>query len=368
MHLCLAFLGALIVCLPLHAAYQEGYVVTLNGDTLYGEINMGSPNAMAHHCRFKSTETGKVTRYTPKELKSFATVDQTRRFISGTVPYFFKDRLIFLEVLQSGRLNLYFTYDEVLNDLFYVSKRDANLIDLLFDWDKNKIIPLKADYVGFLKKAMVDAPELLLDIERIENPTPYALSDLVGRYNRRFDKSAKMTVTTQTPTVAKPDKRIGLSVSPGIIIPNLLYMDDIYVDAYCGLSVTKGPTEKRNGFYYSVGVYKPLFSVTTQYDNVSTLPALYKRDYEYVTLVPIRVSYRFLKNQLQPMVGLELQTYLNNIDNKYIFGPSFGLNYNPIKWLSLSCSLQYILSVYEKVYTYQSISVLNLNTEISINF
>lgn len=367
--LCLVFLAALALCLPVKADYQEGYVVTLKGDTLFGQIDMDRPHSMMHHCRFKSTETGKVTRFKPNEIKSFATVDLSRRFISGTVPYFFKNRRIFLEVLQSGRLNLYFTYDAVLNNLFYVSKREGELVDLMYDWDKNHLIPLIADHVTFLKKIMVDAPELLPDIERMKTVTPGVLYDLVGKYNRRFNRATTLaSIVPVTPTVAEPKKQMGLSVSPGMVIPNIEFIDQEYIDAYCGLSLTKRPTQKRNGFYFSAGFYKPAFSVTTQYDDIRTLPPIYHKDYEYMYLVPIRASYRFLKNQLQPMVGVDFQSYLNNVDNRYIIGPSFGLNYTPIKWVTLSCSFQYILSVYERVYTFDSFSPFNLFTEISINF
>lgn len=371
LHLCLILSGVLALSLPLHAAFQEGYIVTSGGDTLKGEIDTGSPNVMMRLCRFKSTETGKVTRYKPEALKSFATVDLSRRFISATVPYFFKDRLIFLEVLQSGRLNLYYTYDLVLNNSFYVSKRDANLVDLMFDWDKNKLIPLKSDYVAFLKKAMVDAPELLLDIERIDNPTPYAISELVGRYNRRFDKSAKTTVIPRSPSVSLPDKRLGLSVSPGIIIPDLLYMNDQYTDAFCGLSLTKGPRDKRNGYYFSLGAYVPTFSVTTEYGDLRTLPDqhyLQYLNYDYMILIPARLSYHFSKNKLQPIVGIDFQTYLNNKNTWFLAGPSFGLNYTPIKWVSFSCSLQYVMAqIFTKTIYYHTATDLNLITGISIN-
>lgn len=368
MRLCLVFGGALVLSLPLYAAFEQGYVVTSGGDTLRGEIDMGSPHAMAHHCRFRSAETGKVTRFRPQNLKSFATNDLSRRFVSDSVPYFLKDRLLFLEVLQTGRLNLYYTYDLVLNNLFYVSKRNSKLIDVLFDWDKRKLIALKANYVALLKKAMVDAPELMLEIEHLKSPTPYALSDVVGRYNRRFDNSAKTAVENKVPPVAKLDKRLGLSVSPGMIIPDILYIDDIYIDSYCGLSLTKGPTDKRNGFYLSIGAYKPSFSVTTKFGDLRTLPALYKKDYDYVTLVPVRAAYRFSENKLQPMVGIDFQTYLNNVDTRFLLGPSFGLYYSPIKWVTLSCSVQYVFSeFYAKIVRYQTASMFNLMTELSIN-
>jgi len=371
MRLFLAFLGALALSLPVQATFQQGYVVTLGGDTLKGNIDMGSPNAMAHHCRFKSTETGKVTRFTPKELKSFATIDLSRRFVSETVPYYFKDRRLFLEVLLTGRINLYYTYDLVLNDLFYLNKRDANLVDLMFDWDKNKLIALKADYVKFLKKAMVDAPELLPEIEHLKNPTPYALSDLVGRYNRRFDKSAKTAVIPQSPTVAKPDKQMGLSISPGMIIPglsDLLYSEDKPTNAFCGLSIIKRPREKRNGFYVSVGAYLPTFSVTTKNNKLLTTPALKYSGLDYMLLIPVNASYHFSKNKLQPMVGLDVQTFLNSYDTWFLAGPSFGLSYTPCKRISFSCSLQYIMTqFFTKYIYYDTSSKLNLETGISIN-
>lgn len=367
-HLYLAIVGAFFLCLPAQAAFQPGYVVTLKGDTLHGEVDMDSPQAMKHQCRFKSTETGKVTRYSPEELKSFATVDMSRRFVSGTVPYFFKDKRLFLEVLQQGRLNLYYTFDVLLNDQFYVNKKETNLVDLLYDWDKNKLFPFKSDYVTFLKRTMVDAPELILDIERMDNPTPYLLSELVGKYNRKFDKSAKTKAAILASPVAEPNNQVGISLSPSLMIPNLLYVDDQLTDVFCGLSVTKGPREKRNGYYFSLGAYIPTFSITTKLGGLNSSIPLNYRAYDYMVLIPANLSYRFSKNNLQPVVGLNFQTFLNNNDTWFIMGPSLGLNYTPIKWLSVYCSFEYAMAqIYTKALRYQTATPLTLSTGISIN-
>lgn len=367
-HLCLSIIGTSALCLPAQAAFQPGYVVTVEGDTLHGEVDMDSPQAMKHHCRFKSTETGKVTRYSPDELKSFATVDMTRRFISATVPYFFKEKRLFLEVLQQGRLNLYYTFDVLLNDQFYVSKTEADLVDLMYDWDKNKLLPFKSDYVAFLKKSMVNAPELMLDIERMDNPTPYLLSELVGKYNRKFDKSAKTTSAILTSPVAEPNKQVGISLSPSLMVPNLLYVDDQLTDVFCGLSVTKRPNGKSNGFYCSLGAYIPTFSITTKSGGLNSSIPLDYSAYDYMVLIPANVSYHFSKNKLQPIVGFGLQTFLNNDNTWFIMGPSLGLNYTPIKWLSVSCSFQYAMAqIFTKTIYYQGVRDLSLTTGISIN-
>jgi hypothetical protein len=367
-HLCLAIIGSLALCLPAQAAFQPGYVVTIKGDTLHGEVDMDSPQAMKHLCRFKSTETGKVTRYKPEELKSFATIDLSRRFISGTVPYFFKDKRLFLEVLQQGRLNLYYTFDVLLNDLFYVSKKEADLVDLMYDWDKNKLVPFKSDYVSFLKKTMVDAPELILDIERMNNPTPYLLSELVGRYNRKFDKSAKTTAALLTSPVAEANTQVGISLSPGLMIPHILFVDEKLTDVFCGLSVTKGPRNKRNGFYTSLGAYIPTFSITTQLGGLDSSIPLDYRAFDYMVLIPANLSYRFSKNKLQPVVGIDVHTFLNNDNSWFVLGPSFGLSYTPIKWLSVSCSFQYTMAqIFTKTIYYQTTTDFTLTTGISIN-
>lgn len=367
--LCMILLGALALCLPIKADFQEGFIVTQKGDTLYGKIDMGNPQSMAHRCRFMSGETGKVTRFKPNQLKGFATSNLSRRFVSDTVPYYFKDRILFLEVLQSGRINLYYTYDLVLNNLFYIRKQDSVLTDLMYNWSANKRIGLKADCLESLKKNMMDAPELLLEIGSIKTMTPTVMYELVGKYNRRFEKTTKLTALPEPPPVAKYQKRLGWSVSPGLVCTDLLYMDDIYIDVYSGISITKCPTLTRNGLYFSAGVYKPTFSITTKYGDVSTLPPLYRIDYDYVTLVPVRLAYRFSKNKLQPVVGMVLQSFLNNVDHKFILGPSLGLTFTPIKWVSLSCSLEYNLTEY-RMHTVDFVasSALNMTTEISFNF
>lgn len=367
-HLCLFLLGIFVLCIPVQAAFYPGYVITIDGDSINGEVDIDAPQDMKHLCRFVPEGSKKTIKYTPEKLIRFGTSDGNRQFISGTVPYFFKKKRIFLEVLQQGRLNLYYTFDGVLNDRYYVNKKEGELIDVMYDWDENMVFPLKSDYIAFLKKAMVDAPELMLDIERMKNPSPSLVSELVGKYNRKFDRSAGRTTVAFLSPVAKTDKQIGLSVTPGIMIPDLLYVDNQLTDVYCGLSLTKRPLGKRNGFHLSLGAYVPGFSLTTngRWDVSTSINSV---NFKYMVLIPANLSYRFTKNDLQPAVGLDFHTFLNDYETWFTMGPSVGLYYTPVNWLSVSCSFQFIKAqVYTKAIRYNTATPLSFSTGLSINF
>lgn len=78
--------------------FRDGYIITINKDTIFGKINYGSESINSKLCIFK-TATG-TTEYTPAQIFGYGFVND--RYFSSQI---LKDR--FVEVLVEGEINLY---------------------------------------------------------------------------------------------------------------------------------------------------------------------------------------------------------------------------------------------------------------------
>ncbi len=142
---------------------RPGYIITLQNDTIYGQINNKSTSNFNSKCEFYAYNSSKSTTYLPGEINMFRIVND-KCFISKIVNIDGEDKTLFLEFLLEGIVNLYFchykkeeTYfiekDDEIHKLENnkVSHTDANNIQYLQDDNK---------YKGMLFVLFEDEPQL----------------------------------------------------------------------------------------------------------------------------------------------------------------------------------------------------------------
>lgn len=87
---------------------REGIVITLQGDTLYGQIDYRTDAKNAQQCCFLSDDASDVHIYKPGEITAYRFLDNGRFYVSRSVPL--PDglqRTCFLEYVLSGKMSLY---------------------------------------------------------------------------------------------------------------------------------------------------------------------------------------------------------------------------------------------------------------------
>jgi hypothetical protein len=119
--------------------YKNGYIISLENDTLFGKINDGGGFKNSDFCLYKADKTSKTVKYYPKDIKSY-------RFI-GDKYYSAKEvlikgeyRFVFVDVLLEGKLNLYYTHKN--KELEYYLEKDGKLIGLL---NKKVNLPISSE-------------------------------------------------------------------------------------------------------------------------------------------------------------------------------------------------------------------------------
>jgi len=160
--------------------FDEGYIVTLEGDTVRGLIYTG---AVYNFCRFKKTESDtKVSTYAPYEIKGFGIIND-KCFVSKVITGKVNNKVeYFLECLITGPTSLYKT-----NNTYYIETADT-IISLAVE---QKIIErdhggkstmFMKKYVGILRYLFMDCEDLSSKIDKIKL-TDKSLTKIVKEYN-----------------------------------------------------------------------------------------------------------------------------------------------------------------------------------------
>ena len=116
---------------------REGIVITLQGDTLQGDIDYRSDFQNAQRCVFVAPGATAPTTYLPGEIQGYRFTDNGRYYVSKEVPTHadseFK-KMAFVEFVVRGNVSFYYISDRN-SDLFLLDDADGKLV--AFD-DVNK--------------------------------------------------------------------------------------------------------------------------------------------------------------------------------------------------------------------------------------
>lgn len=191
--------------------FRPGYVVTLAGDTLRGEINHGSATALCAECLFRPEGQTATTRYLPADLAAY-------RFEGGQ--YFRSHPLegegqVFLEVLVQGELNVYY-YKKGADEHYYVEKADMPFTEVpavngsvTIDgrtYERNN------QHVGTLSYFTQDAPALQQDIAKMPRLNPANMIHLAEAYHGMVCTDGSECVVYQA---VPPKVRVGIELQGG---------------------------------------------------------------------------------------------------------------------------------------------------------
>jgi hypothetical protein len=136
----------------------KGYIVTLNGDTLRGDIVKAAKARDDKRLSFSEvtliSDDGKSSRYVPGEISAYRKGEVLyRNFTDG-------DKHVFAEQLTAGRVWLYFSTAVDGTEPRYFFKRDRENAFLVMD--ANAPAPRRVGAVGRLERSTQDGPDILI--------------------------------------------------------------------------------------------------------------------------------------------------------------------------------------------------------------
>lgn len=105
---------------------REGIVITLQGDTLHGDIDYRTDEMNAKNCLFRQNGTSDFTNFQPGEIKAYRFLENGRYYVSKHTP---DGKLLFLEYVVRGQLNLYYVGSTFKSNTFYLENESGELIE-----------------------------------------------------------------------------------------------------------------------------------------------------------------------------------------------------------------------------------------------
>jgi hypothetical protein len=162
--------------------FRPGYVIDLNNDTIFGEIDYRGDVLMSEICRFRKNSKENEIRYSPTDILAYRFID-SKYFVAKEIT----GKKVFLEFLINGQINIYYR-KSYMGDHYYLEKEDAQLIEIPYEEGVKHQYDMvylhkSTKHIGILSYYMKDAPDLQSKINTISKPEHKNLIKLAEDYH-----------------------------------------------------------------------------------------------------------------------------------------------------------------------------------------
>ncbi|MCF8299285.1 MAG: hypothetical protein K9J13_17180 [Saprospiraceae bacterium] len=302
--------------------FRPGYIIKLEGDTVFGEIDYRGDQLMCELCKFRLSEQAEETTYFPKDIFAYRFTD-SKYFISKQI----KGKKVFLEFLINGQIDIYYLRDEK-GDYYFIEKEGEELIELPYEEvisrtkDGIRFVNKSKKHIGILSVYMQDAIDFQNRISKVGKPNHESLIKLAKDYHNNVCEGDECIIYQKK----VPFVKVSYDVVGGVV--NFSNLDNL-----------------NDKFYVTGGV---LFYFTMPRSNekiflkagllLSKLENLDGDKYIYVN-VPIHIGYMAPKAyKVRPFVsiGLFSPSYsgglMIKIDKKISVGVHANARFSPAKF------------------------------------
>ncbi len=361
-----------VVCMQLTAGdkYREGYVLTLQGDTLHGFLLYQNSLYASKSCKFRVAPDANLQQYGPNDILGY-------RFLDGKY-YISKDYVVdsthvervFMEYLIHGIANMYFFVDD-RGDHYFVEKEGFGLIELT---EKKAtydgINPVPSKYKGKLGCVMDDAPDLAKQIDRTAL-SPQSLIKLAKVYHEKVCNTDSCIIYEKRQLKTSVSFRVlgGISknkylfgpdlesnygtawqLGMGMVVENIIHTNErikVHVDMLLGYSSAYTIAQTPGSYFTTTLVYKGetyRLSLENAYDSQESMEV--KLNVVDMT-IPIVVNYYIPIQKSSLYLGL-------GVSNKITLSQTKDLIYTPFDDAYGKLINTYLLGMVGNLgYTYQ---------------
>ena len=269
---------------------QEGFIITLDFDTIYGKIENKSYFENSRICNFKYGTGDSVIRYTPTMIYGYHFTGG-KFYISKSVD----SVKIFLEFLVHGEIDFYFYQDADGINHYYTSKDTLPVLELKYsegitNIDGKEVFYKTERFRGPLIYYTRDYPEIRTKINEMDEPTHRNLIKFAEDYQALACKNNKCIV------YEKPMKnKLKLSIYGGEVVyfhNNRYFNQSTKIYPYIGVNFLVQQLQRRENFYMGLG-----FESTVNHSS--------KTDYR----IPVSFNYLSPKENFCPLFTYEFDIY-----------------------------------------------------------
>lgn len=178
---------------------KQGFIVTLENDTVYGFIDDRSDVSNLSNCVFKKNHESDKERLYPSEIYTYGFNDG-KRYVSRTVNLNNSERDVFLELLVKGVVSIYY-YRDANNEYFFAEKEIERLIPLISSESRvvqgGKVYIRKSEkYKGVLRYLFKEEPSIVRKVNNVKL-THKSLVDIVSDYQKLVSPEKEEVVLTK---------------------------------------------------------------------------------------------------------------------------------------------------------------------------
>ena len=172
--------AALYLCPAIaQSKFRNGFLLTLQNDTIRGLIKYKSNSRKAEDCWFSKSKSQPFIQYKPGEIRGFR-FEKDQFYVTKSIG---RSVDVFLEVLIGGTITLY-----RFNKIYFIEKADTLLFELSDDKDViemygQRIKKKSKNFTRLLDVLMADCPNVQKEIPTVLLKEKQ-LVDLVHRYNQ----------------------------------------------------------------------------------------------------------------------------------------------------------------------------------------
>ncbi len=272
--------------------YRKGYILTLNQDTVFGEIRFRGDMANSLKCTFKDN-TGFIRDYKPDEIKSYRYLNG-KYYISKIVKNDNATVNLFAEYLVQGKKNLYY-YRNNSGTHFLIDFINDTLTEIPYHEDIVKIedvnyLKTSTLHIGYLKTYFNDCPAVFDEIDKISKPYFENLVKLTKNYHHFVCKDSGCIV------YYKPERPLRFGIEPVFGISDLRRMNS-------GIATEKGvyiylwlPRSNEN-LYFKTGIFNLKDTILFNNSNFS------------IDRIPFDLEYLFPYKIIKPKVDFGINAY-----------------------------------------------------------
>jgi hypothetical protein len=191
--------------------FKPGYVISLEGDTLYGQVDYRGNELMAKVCSFIPANEETAVKYLPGEIQAYRFTDG-KYFVSRTI----QARPLFLEYLINGELSVYYWRDNGM-DRYFLDKNNAELVELPYELkmvkNDGKLYEMASNqHIGLLTLYTEDAPSLKSKINNINQPSHRNMVQLAKEYHDIVCEDGECIIYEQK----KPSIKVDIELAVGL--------------------------------------------------------------------------------------------------------------------------------------------------------
>ncbi|MEM6343427.1 MAG: hypothetical protein AAF927_06085 [Bacteroidota bacterium] len=290
--------------------FRAAYLIKLDGDTLYGEVDSRGDEKMGFQCRFRARKKAAVQLFTPTEIAAF-------RFINGK--YFVAKEVVdgsfFLEFMIKGKINLYYRRDEK-GDHYYLQKENEPIEKLEYEEkfvkrEGKKYLYQTKKHIRQLHQYTDRLSEFAAGIERMDKPSYRPMLTLAEDYHNTVCPDEACIIYAKDLPFLKLNFELGAGLNNWTLAPEF------------GLT------------HYRLGAYIWLPRANENLYLKTGLAYIPKAEQEAISdfMLPIQITYIFPTRFIKPHFSAGFNHFLGSETVPVVAG---GLNLSLTKQLELS--------------------------------